>query len=93
VSGEAADLASAAIRRRDEALVAVVQVGDEDDLVAEVTYRQSTASDAAGREIVICEVCVTTIDTKTGIRKQICTPIKCPDKKPAPEKPPETIRI
>jgi hypothetical protein len=75
---------------RNERLLAVVSAEDTGDVVAEVTWQQTTKG-TAERKVVICEVCVTTIEN--GIRTTICKQIKCPGGGTTPTNPPTTIRI
>jgi hypothetical protein len=78
------------LQERNDALIAVVQAADGADPIAEVTFRRSRVGTKA-KPIVICEVCVTTIDPDTGTRTTICTPIDCP--KTVPNKPPKKILV
>jgi hypothetical protein len=75
---------------REDRLLAVVSPEGEGEPVAEVTFRQTTVGGGA-RRIVICEVCVTTIEN--GVRTTVCKSIPCPKGGGGPAKPPTTIRV
>jgi hypothetical protein len=72
-----------AVMERTKRVLAVLH---HEDLGVDIEtfFRTTTVEETIGRQVIICEVCVTVIDTKTGARTTQCKPIPCPGGGKAP---------
>jgi hypothetical protein len=61
---------------RDSRVIAYIPRPLGVEIDAELSFRQTRAQ-VGVRDVMICEVCVTTIDDR-GIRTTTCVPIPCP---------------
>lgn len=61
-----------------EKVLTTVRAFEGGPALFQVTFKRTSKKGSSLKPIVICEVCVTTIDPQSGTRTTVCQPIPCP---------------